>query len=59
LTRYKRCSKTRTQGRNVQKRRIAGKIYGKKAIWMVRQEIQPRILGKIRKKLETIEGQET
>jgi len=37
--RHGRCDKTRTKGRNIQKRRIAGKIYGKKAIQIVRQEI--------------------
>jgi len=56
---YRRCGKTRMQGRNIQKRRIARKIYGKLAIRMVRQKIQPRILGKIGNKLETMEGQET
>jgi len=55
LARHRRYGKTRTQGRNVQKGRIARKIYGKKTIWMVRQEIQPRILGKIREELETVE----
>ena len=54
MARHRRYDKTRTQGRNVQKRRIAREIYGKKTIWIVRQEIQPRILGKIREELETV-----
>jgi len=36
LTRPRRYGKTRAQGRNIQKERIARKIYGKKIIWMVR-----------------------
>jgi len=39
--------------------RIARKIHSKETIWVVRQTVQPRILGKIGKKLETMEGQET
>ena len=39
--------------------RIARKIHGKETIWVVRQMIQPRILGKIGKKLEMMEEQET
>jgi len=54
-----RCGKMRTQRRNVQKERIARKIYGKKTIWMVRQKIQPRILGKIEKELKTVEREMT
>ena len=54
-----RCGKTRTQRRNVQKERIARKIYGKKTIWMVRQKIQPRILGKIEEELKTVEREMT
>ena len=54
MARHRRYDKTRTQGRNVQKGRIAREIYGKKTIWIVRQEIQPRILGKIREELETV-----
>jgi len=57
--RYERCGAARAQRRNVLTGRIAGKIHGKKIIWMVRQEVQPRILGKDGKKLETMEGQET
>jgi len=53
-TRYRRCGETRTQRWDIQKRRIARKIYSKKAIWMVRQEVQSRILGKIGKELETV-----
>ena len=54
-----RCGKTRTQRKNVQKERIARKIYGKKTIWMVRQKIQPRILGKIEEELKTVEREMT
>jgi len=55
LLRYKRCGKTKTQRKDIQKRRIARKVYGKKIVWMIRQIVQPRILEKIREKLETIE----
>jgi len=37
--RHGRCSKTRMQGRNVQKGRITREIHGKKIIWMVRQMV--------------------
>ena len=43
--------------RNIWKERIAKKIYDKKTIWMVRQKIQSRILGKTGKKLEKIKKQ--
>jgi len=55
LLRHGEYSKTRTQRKNVQKRRIARKVYGKKIVWMVRQTIQPRILGKVGKELEMVE----
>jgi len=55
LARYGRCGKTRMRGRDVQKERIARKIYSKKTIWIVRQEIQLGILGKIGEKLEMVE----
>jgi len=55
LIRYRRCGKTRMQGRNVQKRRVARKIYGKEIIWIVGQKVQSRILGWARKELEMIE----
>jgi len=58
-TRYGKCSAARAQRRDVPMERTARKIYSKKAIWMVRQEIRPRILGKIGKELEAMEGQET
>jgi len=35
-TRYGRCSKTGIRRRNVPTGRIAGKIYGKEIIWVVR-----------------------
>jgi len=44
-TGYEKCGKTRMQRRNIQKRRVAGKIYGKEIIWMVGQKVQSRILG--------------
>jgi len=37
--RHGRYSKTRMQKRNIQKRRIARKVHGKKTIQIVRQEI--------------------
>jgi len=40
-------------------RRITRGVHSKNVIWMVRQAIRPGILEKVRKKLETIEGQET
>jgi len=49
----------RARKRDVLIGRTTRKIHGKEAIWMVRQEIRARILGKIGKKLEMIEGQET
>jgi len=36
LARYRRCSKTRTQGRNILKERAAREIYSKEIIWVVR-----------------------
>jgi len=39
LLRHRRCGKIRTQRRNVQKKRIARKVYNKKIVWMVRQMI--------------------
>jgi len=59
LTRYRRRGAARTQKRNVPTGRTARKIHGKEVIRMVRQVIQPRILGKVREKLEMMEGQET
>jgi len=59
LARYGRCGKTRTRRRNIPVRRITREVHSKNVIWMVRQAIRPRILGKVRKKLETMEGQET
>ena len=50
---------TRARRRNIQTRRITGKIHGKNVIWMVGQVIQPGILGEIKEKLEAMEGQET
>jgi len=41
--------------RNIQKRRITREIHSKEIIWMVEQKVQSRILGKIGKKLETVE----
>jgi len=59
LARHGRHGTVRAQRRNVPMGRIARKIHGKEIIWMVRQTVRPRILGKIRKELETMEGQET
>jgi len=53
--RYGKCGKTKTQKRNIQKRRAAKKIYSKKTIWIIRQEVSPRILGKTREKLKIVE----
>ena len=44
---------------DVQAWRITREVHGEDVIWMVGQTIRPRILGEIRKKLETMEGQET
>ena len=59
MARYGRCGKTRTQRRNIPARRITREVHSKNVIWMVGQAIRPRILGKVRKKLETMKGQET
>jgi len=59
LMRYRRCGVTRVRRRNVPTRRTTRKIYGEKVVWMVRQAVRSEILGKIGKKLETIEGQKT
>jgi len=50
---------TRIRGNDVQAWRITREVHGEDVIWMVRQTIQPGILGETRKKLETMEGQET
>ena len=55
--RYGRCGKARTRGRNIPARRITREVHSKNVIWMVGQAIRPEILGKVRKKLETMEGQ--
>jgi len=57
--RYGRCGTTRTQRRNIPMGRITREVHGENAIQVVRQTIRPRILGKIREKLEMMEGQET
>ena len=57
--RHRKCSTTRPQRRNVPTGRTTRKVHGENVIWMVRQVIQPGILGEIRKELETMEGQET
>ena len=36
MMRPRRYNKTRTGRRNIQERRIARKVYGKKTVWMVR-----------------------
>jgi len=59
LERHGRCGVARVRRRNILTGRIARKIYDKEVIWIVGQKIQPRILGEIRKKLETMEGQGT
>ena len=48
-------AKQERKKRDVQKRRIARKIHGKKIVWIVRQMVQPKILGKIGKELEMVE----
>ena len=54
--RYRRCQEIGKRRENIQKRRTTRAIYGKKAIWLVRQKIQQGILGKVRKKLKMMEG---
>jgi len=39
LARYRRYSKIRVRKRSIQTRRISGKIYGKKTIWVVGQTV--------------------
>ena len=55
LMRYGECKKTRMWERNIQKEKITRKVHGKKIIWVVKQKVWPRILGKIREKLEVME----
>jgi len=43
------------QRQDIQERRIAKKIHSKKTIWIVKQTVQPRILGKIGEELEMVE----
>jgi len=57
-TGYGRCGVIRAQRRNVLTKRTTGEVYGEEVVWMVRQAIRPRILGKDRKELGTMEGQE-
>ena len=59
MTGYGRCGKTRTQRRNIPARRITREVHSKNVIWLVGQAIRPEILGKVRKKLEMMERQET
>jgi len=56
--RCRRRGTARTQGNDVQAWRVTREVHDKDVVWMVRQAIRPRILGKARKKLETVEGQE-
>ena len=58
-TGYRRCDATRVRRRDVPMKRTTREVYGKEVVQMVRQAIRSGILGEIRKKLETIEGQET
>jgi len=57
--RHGRRSIARARRGNIPTGRVAGKIYGKETIWVIRQVIWPGVLGKNREKLETIERQET
>ena len=57
--RYGRCGATIAQRRYVPTKRTAREVHGENAIRVVGQEIRPGILGQARKKLETVEGQET
>jgi len=57
--RHRRCGAARMRGNDVQAWRTSREVYGEDAIWVVRQTVRPGILGKVRKKLETMEGQET
>jgi len=54
--RYGRCGATRARRRDVPMKRTTREVYGEDVIQMVGQAIRPGILGKIREKLETIEG---
>jgi len=56
LTGYGRCGVVRARKRYVPMKRTTRKVYSKKVVRMVGQAIRPRILGKIRKELETMEG---
>ena len=38
--------------------RTTREVYGEEVVWMVRQAIRPGILGKDRKEVEAMEGQE-
>jgi len=55
---YGRHGTTRAQRRDIPTGRITREVHGEDVIRMVGQEIQPGILGKTRKKLEMMEGQE-
>jgi len=52
-------SVARMRGNDVQAWRTTREVHSENIIWMVGQAIQPGILGKIIKELETMEGQET
>jgi len=57
-TGYERCGATRARRRDVPMKRTTREVYGKEVVQMVRQAIQPGILGKDGKELEAMEGQE-
>ena len=54
-TEYRRYGETGMQRQDIQERRIAREIHSKETVQMVRQTVQPRILGKIGEELEIIE----
>ena len=56
LARHERCGVARTRGNDIQAWRTSREVYSEDTIWVVRQMVRPGILGKIRKKLETMEG---
>ena len=39
MVRYRRCSKAKKKGKDIQKRRVTRKVYGKKVIQVDRQTI--------------------
>ena len=57
-TRHGRCGVTRARRRYVPTKRTTREVYSEDAIRVVGQKVRSEILGKIRKELEAMEGQE-